>query len=242
MNRKGSALVVLAAALFAPLATRAERIERTFPADSETAVEIRNYVGQVKVHGWSQPQVKVVALRKTQAVEPHIELKANRVHIHTHDLDSTASASDRVIDFEVWAPPGAQLDIYLESGSVLVENFTEDIRVEATAANVRVYRLDGYTTVSSLSGGVEIEHCAGRVEVTSVSGTVWFRNNESRNLVAGSTSGDIHYEGDIQRGGSYEFRTNSGDVELTLPANASFELNARSVEGEIGRASCRERV
>ena len=233
MDRKTSALVVLTALLLAPLAASAERIERTFPADADTAVEIRNFIGQVKVHGWSQQQVRVVALRKTQAVETHIEMKANRVHVHTHNLDTTAGAADRVVDFEVWAPPDAQLDIYLESGSVLVENFTEAIRVEATAASVRVYRLDGYSTVSTLSGGIEAEACAGRVEVTTVSGTVWFRNNESRNLVAGSTSGDIHYEGDIQRGGSYEFRTNSGDIELTLPANASFELNARSVEGEV---------
>lgn len=225
--------MVLAAAVLAPLAARAERIERTFPADADTAVEIRNYVGQVKVHGWSQPQVKVIALRKTQVVEPHLELKANRVHIHTHNLDTAASPADRVVDFEVWAPPDAQLDIYLESGSVLVENFTEDIRVEATAANVRVYRLDGYSTISTLSGGIEAEACAGRVEVTTISGTVRFRNNDSRNLVAGSTSGDIYYEGALQRGGSYEFRTNSGTIELTLPADASFELNARSSEGEV---------
>jgi DUF4097 and DUF4098 domain-containing protein YvlB len=225
--------MVLAAAVLAPLAASAERIERTFPADDDTTVEIRNYVGQVKVHGWSQPQVKVVALRKTQAVEPHLELKANRVYVHTHELDTTAAASDRVLDYEVWAPPETQIDIRLDSGAVLVENFTQDVRVSTAAAGVRVYRLDGYSTVGTLSGGIEAESCAGRIEITTVSGSVWFRANDSRNLVAGSTSGDIFFEGDLQRGASYEFRTNSGDINITLPAAASFELNARSVEGEV---------
>ncbi len=225
--------MVLAAAVLAPLAVSAERIERAFPADADTTVEIRNSIGQIKVHGWSQPQVKIVALRKTQAVEPHLEVKANRVYVHTHAVDTTAGAADRVADFEIWAPPDAQLDIYLESGSILVENFTETVRVESTAAGVRVYRLDGYSSISSLSGGIVVEACAGRVEVTTVSGTVWFRSNDSRNLVAGSTSGDIHYEGDVQRGGSFEFRTNSGDIDILLPPTASFELNARSVEGEV---------
>ena len=65
MKRTGRVVMILAAALLAPLALNAERIERTFPADDDTTVEIRNYAGQVKVYGWSQPQVKVVALRKT---------------------------------------------------------------------------------------------------------------------------------------------------------------------------------
>ena len=226
--------MVLAAAALAPLAAHAQRVERVFPADSDTAVEIRNFVGQIKVHGWSQPQVKIVALRKTQAVEPHIELKANRVYLHTHELGaSSAPASDRIVDYEVWAPPETQLDVRLESGSVLIENFTEDVRVSTAAASVSIHRLDGYSTVGTLSGGIEAEACAGRVEITTVSGTVWFRANESRNLVAGSTSGDIFYAGDAPRGASYEFRTNSGNIEITLPANASFELNARSVEGEV---------
>lgn len=224
---------MIVAAALVPLAAHAQRLERTFPADADTAVEVRNFVGQVKIHGWSQPQVKVVAQRKTQAVEPHIELKANRVYLHTHELDRSVPASERIVDYEVWAPPDTALDIRLESGSVLVENFTEDVRVSTATANVRIHRLDGYSTVGTLSGGIEAEACAGRIEVTTVSGTVWFRANDSRNIVAGSTSGDIFYEGDAQRGASYEFRTNSGNIEIILPANASFELNARSIEGEV---------
>ncbi len=233
MNRSLRPVALLAAALLLPLGAQAQRIEKSFPADSETVVDLRNHVGQVRLHGWSQPLVKVVAVRSSRAVEPHLEKKADRVHVHTHLLETGAPAADRVVDYEIWAPPDAELNLYLESGLVAVQNFTQDVRIEAPAADVRLSRLDGRANVNTLSGSVEVEHCAGRLEITSISGSLRFRDNESRYLVAGSTSGDIFYDGDLQRGGSYEFRNNNGAIELVLPASASFELNARSSEGEV---------
>ena len=223
----------LAAALALPLGAQAQRVEKTFPADPETVLDLRNQVGQVRVHGWSQPLVKVVAVRSSRAVEAHLEKRATSIHVHTHPLDAGAAAADRVVDYEIWAPPDTELSIYLESGSVLVENFTQDVRVDAPAANVHLSRIDGRANVNTLSGGVEVEHCAGRLEISSVSGTLRFRDNEARYLVAQNTSGDIFYDGDLQRGGSYEFRNNNGAIELVLPATASFELNAQSSEGEV---------
>jgi hypothetical protein len=232
-NRSLPSVALLTAALALPLAAQAQRLEKTFPTDGETVVDVRNHVGQVKISGWSQPLVKVVAVRAGRAVEPHLEKRGERVHVHTHLLDPGAPAADRVVDYEIWAPPGAELSIYLESGLVSVQNFTEDVRIEAPAADVRLYRVDGHANVYTLSSSVEVERCSGRLEVTTVSGTLRFRDNESRYVVAKNTSGDIFYDGDLQRGGSYEFRNNNGATELILPASASFELNAQSSEGDV---------
>lgn len=233
MKHSYQGLALLAAALACPLAAPAERIERSFRVNTDTVVEVRNQIGQVKVRGWSQPQVRVIAVSKTRAVEPHLEQTASRVHLHTHVLESAASASDRVVDYEIWAPPDAHLDVYLGAGTLQVENFTEDVRVEAPTATVRLYRLDGNTVVKTLGGSVEVDSCTGRLEINSVSGTLRFRNTDTYYLVAETTSGDIFYEGDVRRGGSYEFRNHAGLVELALPAAASFELNANSVQGEV---------
>ncbi len=233
MSRSLRPVALLAASLLLAVAAQAQRIEKSFPADPETLVDLRNQVGQVRLHGWSQPLVKVVATRSGRAVEAHLEKRADRVHIHTHVLDLGAPAADRVMDYEVWAPPDAELSIYLETGLVTVQNFTQDVRIEAPAADVRLSRVDGRASVETLSGSVEVEHCSGRLEISTVSGSLRFRDNESRYLVAGSTSGDIFYDGDLQRGGSYEFRNNNGAIELILPANASFELNAQSSQGEV---------
>lgn len=233
MNRWSKGLVLGVAALALPLAARAERIERSFPATAETVVEVRNLNGQVDILAWDQPQVRVVAVRRSPAVETHFEQAGNRIHIHTHLLQASAPASDRVVDYEIWAPARTPLKLRLEAGTLRVENFSEDVSVEAVAATVVLVNLAGHTEVDTLNGSVQMERCSGRLKATSISGTLRFLETDSRYLVADTTSGDIYFEGDFQRSGSYDFRNHDGAIDLLVPANASFELNANSVQGEV---------
>ncbi|HEX9764954.1 MAG TPA: hypothetical protein VGA39_06690, partial [Candidatus Acidoferrales bacterium] len=101
MSRSLRPVALLAASLLLAVGAQAQRVEKSFPADAETVVDLRNQVGQVRLHGWSQSLVKVVALRSGRAVEPHLEKRAERVHIHTHVLDLGAPAGDRVVDYEI---------------------------------------------------------------------------------------------------------------------------------------------
>jgi DUF4097 and DUF4098 domain-containing protein YvlB len=181
-NRKYEILLVCLTALALPLASRAERIEQTFAAQPDSVVEIRNLNGRVTVQSWNQPQVKVVALRRSRAV---------------------------------------------------LENFTEDINAEAVAATVLLRNLSGHTSVQTLNGSIRAERCSGRIEATSISGSLEFSDMTSRFLVARTTSGDIYYEGNFRPGGSYDFLNHEGSIELRVPANASFELRANSVKGEV---------
>ena len=232
-NRKYPILLVCLTALALPLASRAERIEQTFAAEPDSVVEIRNLNGRVTVRSWNRPQVKVVALRRSRAVEVHLEQNANHVHVHTHLLQASTPASDRAVDIEVWAPANANLEIHLEAGTLQLENFTRNITAEAVAATVLLRNLSGHTSVRTLNGSIRAERCSGRMEATSISGSLQFSDMTSRFLVARTTSGDIYYEGNFRPGGSYDFRNHEGSIELRVPANASFELRANSVKGEV---------
>jgi len=233
MKRAYGSFLLFLALLVLPLAARAERIENTFPAERDTLVEIRNLNGRVSVHSWNRSQVQVVALRRSRAVEVHLEQNASQIHIHTHLLQSSAPASERTVDIEVFAPAYVDLRIHLETGSVQVENFTEDVTVETVAAAVVLRNLSGYTSVQTLNGTIQVERTSGRLEASSISGSLRFVDMGSRFLVAKSTSGDIYYHGDFFPGGSYDFINNQGTVELRVPASASFELRANSVKGEV---------
>ena len=233
MKRTYGSFLFFLAVVVLPLAARAERIEQTFPAERDTLVEVRNLSGRVSVRSWDRPQVHVVALRRSRAVEVHLEQNANQIHVHTHLLQSSAPASDRGVDIEVFAPPYADLRIHLETGSLEVENFTEDVTVETVAAAVVLRNLAGYTSVQTLNGSIQVERTTGRVEASSISGSLRFVDMGSRLLLAKSTSGDIYYHGDFFPGGSYDFINNQGAVELQVPTSASFELRANSVKGEV---------
>jgi hypothetical protein len=233
LHRTALAPAALCLAAATSVHAQQQRMEATFPATEETLVEVRNQVGPVKVQSWNQPQVRVVAMRRTPAVESHFEKSANRVHIHTHVLQPAAPASDRMVDYEIWAPADVRLSFYLESGTLQVENFSEDVTIETNAANVRLRNLSGNISVKTLSGSVEVEGGTGRLEVSSIGGTLRFRDVGARYLVANSTSGDIFYEGDFAPGGAYDFRNNEGLIELAAPVTASFELIAESVRGRV---------
>jgi DUF4097 and DUF4098 domain-containing protein YvlB len=232
-NQVCGVLLVCVTALALPLAVRGERIEQTFAAGPDSVVEIRNLNGRVDVQSWNEPQVKVVALRRSRAVEVHLEQNANHIHVHTHLLQASTPASERAVNIEIWAPASANLEIHLESGTVRVENFTRDVNAEAVAATVVLRNLSGHTSVQTLNGSIRAEGCSGRMEATSISGSLEFSDMTSRFLVARTTSGDIYYEGSFRPGGSYDFLNHEGSIELRVPASASFELRANSVKGKV---------
>lgn len=226
-------LTLLAAALLFSAAAHAQRVVRTFPAGEDAVVEILNLHGHVVLHGWNKPQVKVIAIPRTRAVEAHFETSANRIHIHTHLLQSTAPTRDHMVDYEVWAPATARLQLELKTGSMLVENFREDVHIDTVTATVQLRNLAGHTSVNTLNGSIEATHCSGRLEATTISGTLRFRDSFTRYLSARTTSGDIYFVGGLRASGSYEFSSNEGLIELTLPADASFELKADSSKGTV---------
>lgn len=228
--RRGLLLLALAAL---PLVAAAEEVVRTFPASGSTVFEIRNLSGRVEIRSWNQRQVKVVALRQTRAVETHFEETANQIHVHTHLLQSAAAASERVVDYQIWAPANINIKVSQDAGTVRIENFADDVNVETVAATVEIRNVTGYTSIQTLNGSVEVWRAAGRLEANSISGNLRFLDMDTRNLYARTTSGDIYYEGDFRPAGSYEFHNHQGAIELRVPSTASFELNANSVKGEV---------
>jgi len=227
-------LLLLALALpFGGLAAAAEEVVRSFPASDSTVLEIRNLSGRVEIRSWNQRQVKVVARRQTRAVETHFEETANQIHVHTHLLQSAAPASERVVDYQIWAPADINVKLHQDVGTVRIENFADDVNVETVAAQVELRNLTGHTSVQTLNGSVEVWRGAGRLDATSISGSLRFLDMDTRNLVARTTSGDIYFEGDFRPGGSYEFVNHQGAIELRVPSTASFELNANSVKGDV---------
>ncbi|MFQ5694556.1 MAG: DUF4097 domain-containing protein [Terriglobia bacterium] len=233
MTRLRPTLLFAAAALALPLAANAQRIEQTYAVPDDVGIELRNLAGRVQFHSWPQRELRLVALQHTRAVEIHLTESPRRIHIHTHLLQNSVPASERAVDYEIWAPPTANLKINLESGTLLVENFSNDVTVDAVAATVTLRHLTGYTAVKTLNGSVTAERCAGRLEATSISGTLRFLETDTRFLVAETVAGDISYQGSFRHGGDYSFRSHEGTIEMLVPGSASFELHANSTHGEV---------
>jgi DUF4097 and DUF4098 domain-containing protein YvlB len=73
----------------------------------------------------------------------------------------------------------------------------------------------------------------GHVEVTSISGDVVLNSVDGPLVQVNSTSGKIRYEGDFGNSGDYSLTSHSGDIEASAPNDASIDVTARSVRGQV---------
>ena len=225
--------LVLLSVLLLPAPLAAQRMERAFPSSADALVELRNQAGRVLVHGWDRPNVLVVYDRRSRSTDVHFDEGANRLLIHTQVLQGDIQASERVVDFEIWMPAAASLDLHLDVGQVELDGLRDGIEVVTVAADVTVRDAVGTIEVMTTSGDVTIADSGGRLKVESVSGSLRFLNTPGRSLTARTASGSIRFEGNLLGGGAYDLSSHEGAIELRLPADASFELTARSVQGQV---------
>ena len=236
------------------------QLERRAAADPRAVVRLCVETGDVIVRGWERAEVRARVSEDgaLRLLTPNVT-PAPRVEVlvsNDREADPRPGSCGSNETVELMVPRGATVDVESRNGHVEVGGVSE-ARVRALSGDVDVRRVSQSIEVSCLSGDVSVSDSSGPVRVTTVSGDVEVRN--VRNLSAGddfeakSTSGDLSlegvthrqvrgevvsgsvlYTGALARGGSYDFRTISGEVTMELPANSSFSLHAKVIaSGDI---------
>ncbi|HEX8286320.1 MAG TPA: DUF4097 family beta strand repeat-containing protein [Pyrinomonadaceae bacterium] len=235
-------------------------VERRGDAEPKALVSLCITSGDVIVRGWDRGEVRARihdagALRLlTPNVRPAPRFEVLVSEDKDDELGSGHCGSNERV--ELMVPRGATVDVESRSGHVEVADVAA-VRVKVLSGDINVRRVSQSVEVSCLSGDVAVEDSSGPVRVVTVSGDVEARNvrrlatgdnfevrstsgdviieDVAHGQVSGAAvSGDVLYTGLLARGGSYDFRTISGDVTMELPADASFTLHAKVVvSGEI---------
>jgi len=235
-------------------------LERRAEAEAKVVVSVCVTNGDVVVRGWDRREVRARAVEAgtLRLLTPNVT-PAPRVEVLvSQDRDrelgpGDCGTADRV---ELTVPRGATVNVQSQSGHVEVADVAE-ARVRVLSGDVDLRGIAQSVEVSCLSGDISIADSSGPVRVNTVSGDVEARNlrrlSTGDRFEAKSTSGDVTiegvthgqvtvsgvsgrmtYTGALARGGSYDFRTISGDVIMELPADSSFNVHARVVaSGEI---------
>jgi hypothetical protein len=235
-------------------------LERRTEAEARAVVSLCLNTGDVIVRGWERNEVRARAGGEgtLRLLTPNVR-PAPRVEVLvSEERDANLNAGHCGINetVELTVPRGATVEVESRSGDVTVTGVAE-ARVKVLSGDVDVRRVSRAVEVSCLSGDVSVSDSTGPVRVVSVSGDVEARNLRTAaagddfeakstsgdvtiegvrhgNVTGSAVSGNLLYTGALARGGSYDFRTISGDVTLELPADASFNLHAKVVvSGEI---------
>lgn len=132
-------------------------------------------------------------------------------------------------------------NVFIEtlSGTVDLRHVSKKTKVESISGDVWLNEVTGDVTIGSSSGNIKVASAdslaeGDRFSVKSVSGNVSLEQINYKRVEAETVSGRMSLWGPLAPGGHYGLKSTLGDVTLTLPADASFQVHATvSQEGKI---------
>lgn len=144
---------------------------------------------------------------------------------------TSAHSGNNLAEYTVIVPPRASVTMFA-TGPVHVEGLTGDIEIETLHSAVDIRDLEGaYIHVKTFDGPVLVEQAHNaHIFLHSVDGELRISDTPSSWVEADSASGRIEYGGDPGMDGEFRFTSQSGDLEISIPASASIDLQTNSAE------------
>jgi DUF4097 and DUF4098 domain-containing protein YvlB len=129
---------------------------------------------------------------------------------------------------------GGSLEGNLVSGSVTLSKIAGSVDFRTVNGKIEIQDVGADIDVKTVSGGISATRVKGSVDAETTSGSIVLKEiSEAKSVRAKALNGRISYDGLLGAGSKFELETLSGGVDLTLPANASFELEAKTFSGHI---------
>lgn len=228
--------VVVAAAFLLPALAFSEPVRKEFryTVGPGTNLTIVNLNGPVTVRGVAGRQILIVAILHSGKVVVDSSQQGNRVETWTHFTEQTIPAERRV-EYEVSVPLSTKVTVRAATGPIRVERLRSDVTLEGDEAQISVQDVsNGHVRARTLNGAIVLVNVNGTdVEARSASGDIRLSKVSASTVKVTATKGNIYYDGEFGRGGSYALFNHSGNIEVSLPEAASVDLMAHSQKGSI---------
>ncbi len=239
-----------------------EKVSNRFKVGASGTLDISNVSGRIVVTAGGTDTIVVDAVKRVRSREADVKgqlertvvtmtERGGRVEVRTTYTGRDNRAS---VDYSVTAPAGASVYAHSISGDVRITNIRGEVRADAISGDVDATAAPGATLVRTVSGNASVSGVANQNELraSSVSGTVTVTGAKVRSLDADSISGDVllrgvvcdratarsisgnlSFEGALEKSGRYEFRSQSGDINLALAGATGFEVDAGTFSGNV---------
>jgi DUF4097 and DUF4098 domain-containing protein YvlB len=227
---------IMCALLLAAATTLAaqNRKEFKYTAAPGASVTIVNEFGPVTLKPAAGRQVLIVATLHSDKVEIDSAQTGNRIETRTHLLQKVNEQDGRV-DYEISVPANVSVIVRAATGPIEAQKLQNDLTLKGDTAKVNVRDLNNVNlNIQTVGGPIELTNVlGGHVEVMSTDGAVTLNAVSGPKVRVNSASGNITYDGDFGSGGQYSLTNHSGNIDVTLPASASFDMMARSITGSV---------
>jgi DUF4097 and DUF4098 domain-containing protein YvlB len=241
------ALLGLAGCGFAGLGdayTAKEELSKSFTTGAKPHVVVATFNGKIEViAGPSEGGVEVrlikhaggssqeTAKENLKDIATSMEMDGDTVRVKAELTSEAFLKGSRSAEVELQVPTGTILDLNTSNSKISVTGPAGDttartsnggIDVEGSQGNVVLQSSNGPLSAESVKGTIQLDTSNGRIEIVSVDGVV----------KAHTSNGAIRFKGKAIQG-NYSFRTSNGSIELLLPSDTSFQLDAQTSNGGI---------
>jgi Putative adhesin len=233
------------------------KIDRTMTVDPSAIVTLCVASGTLKVRGWDKNEIHVRSLDAAQIEFRRIDKvkdtrPAGRVDVMV--LDKVTGANPKLdcqalASVEMDVPTGATVQVQTRDGDIMIAGVAAAY-AGSQNGDIEIERVTKLVEAGSLGGSIYLKDSSGRVNLSSASGVLEVVNvhaaTDDDTLEVGTVSGDIQLNrvsnpkvtaktvngalsmtGPLAKSGSYGFTNMTGDVILSMPHDASFQLNAK---------------
>jgi DUF4097 and DUF4098 domain-containing protein YvlB len=245
-----------------------EKFEKTMSLPKGGKVQISNISGDIGIVTWGQDQVKIDAVKVSQAdsldkakenaakVNIEVTMEGNVLRIETKypksgkvwGGESVSVSVSYKLSIPAWAAMkannisgdivaenlGGAADLSAISGDVKLKKATQGADCSTISGNLEIADITGDVFLKSVSGELTATQVKGSIQAESVSGDVELSEvSEAGSVRVKALSGEIIYRGSINKAGTYNLKSHSGNIDMYLPASAGFDFEAESFSGGI---------
>jgi RNA polymerase sigma factor (sigma-70 family) len=218
-----------------------EVVAKLFTTKQTPRVVVETFNGPIEVTARPQGGVAAKVTKSVQAISEEAakeDLKNVDVQM-TQDGDTvriTAKSegqhptTNRAAAVELQVPPGATLELKTSNGKVAISAPTGDAKVRTSNGQIEVKGTKGNLDLKTSNGAINADGTAGTLALRTSNGRISVKSTQA-SVTAHTSNGSIHFTGALADG-DHSFHTSNGSIDLTLPSNARFRVDAHTTHGK----------
>lgn len=234
------------------------RIDERRPAAPDGLLRIHNLVGSVRVIGWDRDTVAVTGTLgsgtfymgvgqgggklgvelPTGMLEARVDLSPEKTSVAGSVLEVRVPRRTRVwiksasAGIDVDSVVGG-LDLYAVGGAIRVRGSPQDIHAESMDGAVDIAVTTPVVRVRSAGGPITLRGAIENASASSVSGAIVVDGVRLQRGRFESVTGEIRWDGEVERGSSLMFESHSGPIVLAVPPQVSAEFDVTAFNADI---------
>ncbi len=222
-----------------------ETIEKTFNVTAPARLTVSNVSGSVEIHGHEEGIIQVTAVKHGSSGDE----KRTEIEI-TQEADGSVKATTHFpdggwswmfgshpcdVDYVIKAPRLCSIQVKGVSNTLLVEGVDGEVKVNTVSGEITLKSINGSVRVHTVSGDFDGERLNGSLEADTVSGDVAVKESKLSDIKGKTVSGDMRISTPLANG-PYDFKSVSGDVQLTVPSDTHCTGELHSLSGTLTTA------